>query len=93
MTADREDAGAAGHAKRWRDLTPAQQRAVVAGGAVQVALQALALWDLRHRPATQLRGSKRWWVAASFLNFIGPLAYFGQYDAPAPMRARARSDA
>jgi hypothetical protein len=65
------------HRKRgWQDLTSAQRWAVVAGGAVQVALQAAALRDLRHRPATELRGSRRWWVAASFLNYLGPLAYF-----------------
>jgi hypothetical protein len=66
----------AGRTRRWRDLTPAQRWAVVAGGAVQVALQAAALWDLRRRPTAELRGSRRWWVAASFLNYVGPLAYF-----------------
>jgi hypothetical protein len=61
---------------KWRDLTPAQRSAVVVAGVVQVALQAAALWDLRRRPTAQLRGSRHWWVAASFLNYVGPLAYF-----------------
>jgi hypothetical protein len=65
-----------GRTRKWRDLTPAQRWAVVVGGAVQVALQAAALRDLRRRSTAELRGSKRWWVAASFLNYVGPLAYF-----------------
>jgi hypothetical protein len=34
------------------------------------------LLDLRRRPSTQIRGSKRLWAAAAFVNFVGPLAYF-----------------
>ena len=63
-------------ATKWRDLTSAQRSAVVVAGAVQVALQAAALWDLRRRSTAQLRGSRPWWVAASFLNYVGPIAYF-----------------
>ena len=62
--------------RRWRDLTPAQRWVILGGGAVQVALQAAALWDLRNRPSAELRGSRRWWIAASFVNYLGPLAYF-----------------
>jgi hypothetical protein len=35
-----------------------------------------ALLDIRRRPAGQIRGPKGAWVAASFVNTIGPLAYF-----------------
>jgi hypothetical protein len=28
------------------------------------------------RPSDQLRGSKATWTAESFVNFVGPLAYF-----------------
>ena len=62
--------------QRWQDLSEGQRRAVVAAGAVQVALQLAALIDLRRRPASEVRGSKPAWVAASFVNTIGPLAYF-----------------
>ena len=61
--------------RRWRDLTPAQRWVILGGGAVQVALQA-GLWDLRNRPSAELRGSKWWWIAAPFVNYLGPLAYF-----------------
>ncbi|EME18028.1 PLDc N-terminal domain-containing protein [Rhodococcus triatomae] len=43
---------------------------------VQVALTAAALLDLRKRTADELRGPKRVWTAASFVNFVGPIAYF-----------------
>jgi hypothetical protein len=63
--------------KRWRDLSQRQRAVTVAAGAVQVALLVAALADLRRRPADQLRGRKPMWTAVSFVNFVGPLAYFG----------------
>jgi hypothetical protein len=62
--------------KAWSELTRSQQRTILVGGAAQLALQAAALWDLRRRPDQEVRGSKWWWVAASFVNFLGPVAYF-----------------
>ena len=62
--------------KRWSALTRNQQRVILAGAAVQLVLQAATLWDLRQRSADELWGSKRWWTAAAFVNFIGPTAYF-----------------
>ncbi len=44
--------------------------------AAQVSLQAAALRDLKKRPAAQVNGPKAAWVAASFINFVGPIAYF-----------------
>jgi hypothetical protein len=43
---------------------------------VQQALAVATLWDLRRRPSALVRGSKKLWVAAAFVNFIGPLTYF-----------------
>jgi hypothetical protein len=62
--------------KRWSELTRTQQRWIVAGGTAQVVLQVAALWDLRRRSDAELRGSRSWWVAASFVNFAGPVVYF-----------------
>jgi hypothetical protein len=30
----------------------------------------------QRRPGEQIRGSKKLWTAAAFVNFVGPLAYF-----------------
>jgi hypothetical protein len=62
--------------KRWSELTQRQQAAIAAAAVVQVLLSAATLLDLRRRPSTQVRGSKRLWVAAAFVNFVGPVAYF-----------------
>ena len=62
--------------KRWADLSTGQRTAVVGAGAVQIGLQIAALVDLRRRPAAEISGSKPLWAALSFLNFLGPLAYF-----------------
>lgn len=62
--------------KRWSDMSRSQQTATVLASVVQVTLLAAALWDISHRPASGVKGSKRAWTAASFVNFIGPIAYF-----------------
>jgi hypothetical protein len=49
---------------------------IVVLGAVQLGLQVAALRDLHRRSDRQVRGSRRLWVAASFVNFLGPVAYF-----------------
>jgi hypothetical protein len=62
--------------KRWKDFTPTEQKAIAIGGALQLVLLAAALNDLRLRPSEKIRGGKRLWVPAVFLNFVGPIAYF-----------------
>ena len=62
--------------KRWSELSGRQRAAIIVAGVVQASLSAATLLDLRRRPSTQLRGSKRLWAVAAFVNFVGPLAYF-----------------
>jgi hypothetical protein len=62
--------------KRWSELSGREQAAIVAAIVVQEVLAAATLWDLRRRPSGQIRGSKKLWVAAAFVNFVGPMAYF-----------------
>ena len=62
--------------KRWSDLSTRARAALIGLGAVEVALLGAALVDLRRRPASEVRGPKPAWVAASFVNIVGPLAYF-----------------
>ena len=62
--------------KSWSELTTAQKSGIVAVIVVQVALLIAALADIRRRPAEQINGSKRMWAALSFVNYVGPIAYF-----------------
>jgi hypothetical protein len=63
--------------KRWSDLSQWQRSAVVGAGVMQIGLLGAALADLSRRASHQLHGSKAMWAALSFVNFVGPLAYFG----------------
>lgn len=62
--------------KRWNDLNPVQKAAIIAAAVVEFALLAATHFDLRRRPAAAINGSKRMWMVLSFINFLGPLAYF-----------------
>jgi hypothetical protein len=62
--------------KKWSDLSTRQQTLVVAGAAVQIGLLGAALLDLSKRRPEEVNGPKAAWVAASFVNFVGPIAYF-----------------
>jgi hypothetical protein len=62
--------------RRWSELSNAQRRGIVLGALVQMLLQGAALRDLRHRPAEQINGPRWAWVCATFVNTVGPCAYF-----------------
>ena len=61
--------------KRWDDLTPGQQAAVVAAGVAEVVLTVVALRDLARRPRPLVRGPKPLWLAGCFVQPVGPVAY------------------
>lgn len=62
--------------RRWADLSPGKQRAVIVAGIVQVGLATAAWVDLARRPAAQVRGPKAAWAAVIAVNFVGPVSYF-----------------
>ncbi len=62
--------------KKWGELDSRNRKLLVALGVVEVVLAAAALLDLRRRPAALVKGPKWMWRALSFVNIIGPLAYF-----------------
>lgn len=64
--------------RRWSELGPNAKAAFLIAGAVQIGLQLVALRDLARRSPEQVNGSRKWWVAASFINFAGPIAYFAR---------------
>lgn len=62
--------------RTWRDLSPGGRAATLLGAAVQLALLIAAQRDLSRRPEEQVRGRKLWWRLATFVNLVGPVAYF-----------------
>ena len=62
--------------KRWSDLSGCQQAAIASMAVVEVGLLVAALWDLAHRKAEEVRGPRAMWAVLSFVDFIGPIAYF-----------------
>jgi hypothetical protein len=62
--------------KKWSDLTPTQQKLILAGGAVEVILTTSALISLARRPKEAVRGPKALWAASLVIQPVGPLAYF-----------------
>ena len=62
--------------KKWSELTTGQRMAGTFGAVLQLTLLVTALWDLWHRPADEINGDRRLWTAVSFVNFVGPIAYF-----------------
>jgi Phospholipase_D-nuclease N-terminal len=62
--------------RRWRDLSPREQTAVLTLASVQLSLAATAWVDLARRPADGVNGSKLRWAFLIAINFIGPVAYF-----------------
>jgi hypothetical protein len=65
-------------AKRWKDLTQGQRKLIVVAAAVEAALKAAMLVDLRRRPPEQVRGPKWAWAATALVNSAGivQLVYF-----------------
>lgn len=58
------------------EVSPAQKAAFGLLGLVQFAFAFLALWDLAHRRADEVRGPKPIWIPAILVNWIGPASYF-----------------
>lgn len=62
--------------KKWADLSPAKQAGIGLLGVLEIGLLVAAQIDLTRRSAEQVNGPKPLWRVLSFVNFIGPLAYF-----------------
>jgi hypothetical protein len=62
--------------KKWSELSSRNRRLITVLGAVEVVLMAVAMWDIKRRPAEQIKGPKWLWRSLAFVSFVGPLAYF-----------------
>jgi hypothetical protein len=66
-------------ATRWSDLSERSRRLIIGGAVGEAVLKTAVIIDIRRRPASQIRGSKRMWIIAAVLvnsAGIGPLSYF-----------------
>ena len=62
--------------KRWNELSICQKVVIALLSALQFIMLAAALWDIHQRSEDEIQGSKVMWTLVSFVNFIGPIAYF-----------------
>ncbi len=65
-------------ASKWSDLSPRTRWLIIGGAAAEAGLKVAVLVDLRRRPASEIRGSKRLWASAMIVNSAGllPITYF-----------------
>ena len=66
-------------ARRWSDLSDRSRRLIIGAATAEAILKTAVLIDIRRRPASQIRGSKRLWIVAAVLvnsAGVGPLSYF-----------------
>lgn len=64
--------------RRWSDLSPRTRKLIIVGAVAESALKAVALVDLKRRPASEVRGPKWAWIPGlTVVNSAGilPLAY------------------
>jgi hypothetical protein len=78
--------------RTWQDLTPTQQRLIVAGGLLEAVMTSWMLVDLRRRSPALVRGPRWAWALASVVQPFGPLAYalLGRRALPHALRIGAR---
>ena len=71
--------------KTWKELSPMAKFGTITAAVVQLSLLVAAQRDISRRPASEIRGSKALWRAATLINFVGPGTYvtFGVKRRPA----------
>jgi hypothetical protein len=57
--------------KQWSDLSTIARSAIVHGAFAELIVTAVALRDLLHRPAAQVRGPKALWGVGLFVQPVG----------------------
>jgi len=61
--------------KKWSELSPAARTAIVIGAGAELIVTTIALRDLVHRPAAEVRGPKLVWFLGCFVQPIGSPLY------------------
>jgi hypothetical protein len=67
-----------GVARWWSNLSPRTRWLLAGSAAAETGLKVAVLVDLRHRPASQVRGPKWLWASSMIVNSAGliPISYF-----------------
>jgi hypothetical protein len=74
---DEGGAEGAAAAKGWSSLSKRDRGLIGVTAVAEVGLLVAALIDIKRRPASQIRGTKRMWrTALAFPNLIVPISYF-----------------
>lgn len=71
--------------KKWSELSGPAKAGTILMTLIQFGLLFAALADIRKRSAEEINGSKAMWIGLSFINYVGPIAYFikGRKQLPA----------
>src|SRR5437764_1426691 len=64
-----------GQKREWKNVTPHQKGRIAIIGLIELVLTSIALWDLSHRPATQVKGKKWVWAIVSCVQPFGAVIY------------------
>jgi hypothetical protein len=62
--------------RRWADMSSLQKAGNILMAVAEIATVAMALLDIRRRPASEINGSKRVWSMTALIQPIGPVIYF-----------------
>ena len=65
--------------RRWSDLSPGTRRLIIVTAVAESIIKVAALFDIKRRPANQIRGPKWLWVPViAVVNSAGvvPISYF-----------------
>jgi hypothetical protein len=63
--------------QQWNNLSQRDRRVIGVAVVAEVVLATAALIDIKRRPASLIRGSKRMWrTALAFPNLAVPISYF-----------------
>lgn len=75
--------------QQWKDIPRRQRRRIGIMSLVEMVLTGIALWDLAHRPETEINGKKKVWALVSFVQPVGPISYllFGRKRHAEPLAA------
>jgi len=63
------------HKKKWNELSPRAQRAVMAVSVVELAVTAWAAVDLIRRDSARVKGPKLLWAGVLIVQPFGPPSY------------------